>query len=111
MMNRARLFERVPFFARVTITPSGGVPPFEAHSFDISLAGVGLTSPRALAVGQVVSLAFHLRDGRGGPVTEILAGRVARARSDESATTIGIQFLAPPDGRSAPVLSAKITQR
>ncbi len=109
MMNQARLFERVPFFTRVTITPSGGVPPFEAHSFDISLAGVGLTSPRALEVGQVVSLAFHLRDGRGGSVTEMLAGRVARARSDEGATTIGIQFLDPPDDRSTPVLAGKIS--
>jgi len=109
-MSQARLCERAPFFARVTVTPSGGVPLFEAHSFDISLAGVGLTSTRALAVGQVVSLAFHLLDGRGGPVTEILAGRVARASSDESVTTFVIQFLAPPDVRSAPVLSGKITQ-
>jgi hypothetical protein len=110
MMSQARLCERVPFFARVTITPSGGVPPFEAHSFDISLAGVGLTSPRALAVGQVVSLAFHLPDGRGGQVAEMLPGRVVRARSDEGATSIGIQFLAPPDDRSTPVLAGKISR-
>ena len=35
----------------------------------------------------------------------MLPGRVVRARSDEGASTIGIQFLAPPDDRSAPVLA------
>jgi hypothetical protein len=109
-MTRARRCERVAFFVRATITPAGGGPALDAHSFDISLAGVGLTSPRALAVGQVVSLAFHLPDGRGGQVTELLPGRVVRARSDEGATTIGIQFLAPPDDRSTPVLAGRISR-
>ena len=111
MMNQARRCEQVASFVRATITPVGVGPAIDAHSFGISLAGVGLTSPQALAVGQVVSLALHLPDGRGGQITEMLPGRVARALSDEGATTIGIQFLAPPDGRSAPVLSGKITQR
>jgi hypothetical protein len=66
--------------------------------------------PRALAVGQVVSLALHLSDGRGGQFTEMLPGRVAHDRSDEGATTIGIEFLAPPDDRSTPVLAGKISR-
>jgi hypothetical protein len=49
MMTQARHCERVPFFARVTITPAGGGSALDAHSFDISLGGVGLISPRALA--------------------------------------------------------------
>jgi hypothetical protein len=69
-----------------------------------------VASPRALAVGQVVSLALHLPDDRGGQFTEMLPGRVAHARSDECATTIGIEFLAPPDDRFTPVPAGKISR-
>ncbi len=109
-MNQARRCEQVAFFVRATITPVGGGPALDAHTFDISLAGVSLTSPRALAVGQVVSLALHLPDGRGGQVTEMLPGRVALARSDEGSATIWIEFLAPPDDRTTPVLAGKISR-
>ncbi len=48
--SQARL-RAVMDHVQATITTAGGGPALAAHSFDISLAGVGLTSPRALAVG------------------------------------------------------------
>jgi hypothetical protein len=40
----------------------------------------------------------------------MLPGRVVRVRSDDGATTIGIEFLSPPDDRSTPVLAGKISR-
>jgi hypothetical protein len=103
-------FERVPFFTALTLTLLPGGPSVEGRTIDISLGGVGLSCPEALAPGSFVSLAFRLRHRSHGEVVEQLFGRITHARSDEAGTTLEVQFLPPPDERSSPVLVRTLGQ-
>jgi hypothetical protein len=94
----------MPFFTRVMLTLFPGGGPVEARSFDISVTGVGLVSSLSLAVGQVVRLAFHLRDRSGRAVVEEILGRIVHTRADEHGNTLEVQFLATPDTQTTPVL-------
>jgi len=105
--NRRR-YQRVPFFARVVTTPLDGSRPIETQTFDISLGGVGLASPRAIPSGQSVRLAFHLNDRKRGPVVEELVARIAHVRSDEHGCTLGVEFLSPLTEAAAPVLYGRM---
>lgn len=98
----------MPFFAGVTVTLSPCGRTIEARTFDISLGGVGLICPTMVAVGQILSMAFRLADRSGGAVIEVVHGRVCHSRSDEGATTVGMQFLSPLGRRTTPILVARI---
>ncbi|HEY1602006.1 MAG TPA: PilZ domain-containing protein [Pirellulales bacterium] len=107
-MNERRRFERVPFFCDVSLTALPDGPTFEAHSFDISLAGVGLAAPRALAPGCMVTLSFTLRDGSGKETVNKVSGRVARCDADADVNRLGVEFLEPLSASASPQLMRRI---
>ena len=91
-INSSRRYERVAFFCRVELAVSSQSPPIAAQTFDISLGGVGVLSPRAIERGVTVNVAFFLRTPRGELVERIM-GRIAYVKADESGTRLGIEFL------------------
>lgn len=102
--DERRTYQRAGFLCRVDLTTDGGAT-IEANSIDISLGGAGVASPRFLAAGTPVTLAFHLRDRRGADAIERVAARVARARADPDGLTLGVEFVAPLHRSSHPLLT------
>ena len=86
-----RRFERMPFFANVTIRSQSGGPSVKGRSIDISLGGVGLVSESPFPVGKLVDLTFHLSTPKG-IVNEQVSGRVACVRFDDNAAIVGLEF-------------------
>jgi c-di-GMP-binding flagellar brake protein YcgR len=101
-----REYQRVGFLCRVDLTADGAT--IEASSVDISLGGAGVASPRFVAMGKAVTLAFHLRDRQGAPAVERVAGRVAHARSDVDGHLLGVEFLQPLQKASNPLLTRAV---
>ena len=62
-----RQYQRVQFFAKVTLTPAGG-KTIEGNSIDLSLGGIGVMSPKFIAVGQTVSVGFQTTDRAKGKI-------------------------------------------
>jgi hypothetical protein len=91
-----RRFERVPFYARVTLIPVAGGPPVEAQSCDLSLGGAGLICQAPLPVGGVYTLTFHLASP-SGVVADRVAGTVTTVRCDDAAL-VGVAFAVPLGG-------------
>ena len=102
-----RAYQRVAFLCRVDIATEDGAT-IEANSVDISLGGVGVASPRFVASGRDVTLAFHLRDRHGDPAIEHVAGRVAVARADIDGHLLGVEFRAPLHRTSNPLLNRAV---
>jgi c-di-GMP-binding flagellar brake protein YcgR len=103
---RARQYERVPFFCEVALTAAGS-PPLSAHSFDISLGGVGVYSETALERGTPIKVSFRLTNSRGTTV-EHVAAQVAYAKADESGCRLGIEFLELPRESTHPELMRRL---
>jgi len=104
-----RIYQRVSFLCRVDLTADDGAT-IEASTVDISLGGAGVVSSRFVAEGRAVTLAFHLRDRAGAPAVERIDGAVAHARADVDGHTLGIEFLAPIQKASNPLLT-RIVER
>src|SRR6185312_9963496 len=102
-----RTYQRVNFLCRVDIATDDGAT-IEANTVDVSLGGVGVASPRFVAEGLAVTLAFHLRDKQGAPAIERVAARVAHARADSDGLTLGVEFLAPLQRSSHPLLTRAV---
>jgi hypothetical protein len=101
-----RIYQRVAFLCRVDLTADDGATI--ASTVDISLGGCGVASPRFVAMGKVVTLAFHLRDKQGAPAVERVAGRVAHARADVDGHLLGVEFLEPLQKASSPLLTRAV---
>ena len=104
-----RTYQRVSFLCRVDLTTDDGATT-EASTIDISLGGTGVVSPRFVAEGRAVTLAFHLRDRAGAPAVETIAGVVAHARADVDGPLLGIEFLGPIQKANNPLLT-RIVER
>jgi hypothetical protein len=87
----ARLYQRVPFFCKATLTVLPTGTSVDAYSSDISLGGVGLAVEVPCPRGCTVRVSFFLNTP-GGEVVERVLGRVAYEKADESGTRIGIEF-------------------
>ncbi len=98
--------QRVAFLCRVDLTAEGAT--IAATTVDISLGGAGVASPRFVAAGKAVNLAFHLRDRQGAPAVERVAGRVANARADVDGLILGIEFIQPLQKASTPLLTRAV---
>lgn len=103
-----RQYQRVQFFAKVTLTPAGG-KAIEGNSIDLSLGGIGVMSPKFIAVGQTVTVGFPM-PGRasGNVVVEEAMGKVIRTRSDEQCTLVVVQFHEPLSRSLNPRIVAKL---
>jgi hypothetical protein len=103
-----RRYERVAFYCRLqlTVLPNGPVGP--GNSFDISIGGVGITTALLLECGQQVSIRFYLHNGRSEEVHADVLGQVAYCQSDENGNRVGVEFLAPIQNATQPVLAKKI---
>ncbi|MFI5454694.1 MAG: hypothetical protein ACHRXM_04525 [Isosphaerales bacterium] len=64
--------------------------------------------PNGHAFEQVNCLAFRLLNRSSGEIADEDLGRVAHARSDDDATLVGVQLLAPPHRETTPVLIGKL---
>ena len=99
-----RRFERVPFFTNVTLSPSQGLP-LEGRTIDISFGGVRVVCPKPLPVGQLVTITFHLTTPSGmAAKTEQVIGRIVNLQVDVDATAMGLEFVAPLNEKSTPLL-------
>jgi c-di-GMP-binding flagellar brake protein YcgR len=103
-----RVYERAPYFGRVTVSIPAHAPPVEGRTMDISLGGVGLSCPVSSAIrsGESIAVTFHLVQPRSGPVEERLLGRVAWIRTEAQCCLLGIEFLEPVH----PVLNPAVTR-
>src|SRR4051794_40755806 len=102
-----RTYQRVGFLCRVDLTADDGTT-IEASTVDISLGGAGVVSPRFVASGRAVTLAFHLRDKAGAPAVERIEGVVAHARADVDGHMLGVEFLGPIQKASNPLLTRAV---
>ena len=85
--SEKRTYQRVTFLCRVDLATDRAT--FEANTVDISLGGAGVASPRFVAAGRAVTLAFHLRDRRGEPAVErVDAWRSAWSRGVPETTSV-----------------------
>jgi hypothetical protein len=98
----------VSFFCRLTITPMSGGAPFEAECVDISLGGAGIASRKFVAVGQFLTVAFHVKTAAQQAVVEPVFGKVARVVSDIDGHHLGIDFAEPLQAARNPVLCRKV---
>jgi hypothetical protein len=103
----SRAYQRVGFLCRVDLTDDAGATT-AASTVDISLGGVGVASSRFVEAGKVVTLAFHLRDRRGEPAVERVAGRVVHARADVDGHVLGVEFLEPLLRAENPLLTRAV---
>ena len=89
----SRQYERVPFFCKVTLTRLARAgPAVDAHSFDISLGGVGLDAQVVVPARQHGPRVVLSRKARAARSSKHVLGRVAYAKADESGNRIGIEF-------------------
>jgi c-di-GMP-binding flagellar brake protein YcgR len=107
MTNRRR-YERVPFFCDLSLTSLSGVTAVAAHSFDISVGGVGVVAQVSLEPGCTVTLAFSLPDKSGRKVVNQVNGRVVRCDADSEANRLGIEFFEPLTAATSPQLIERI---
>ena len=107
-MNSRRRYERVPFFCDVSLSALPEGAAVVAHSFDISLGGVGIVTQTALEPGRMVAVAFSLRDKSGAKVVNQVNGRVARCDADSDTNRLGIEFLVPLAESTSPQLVQRI---
>jgi c-di-GMP-binding flagellar brake protein YcgR len=98
-----RRYERVPFFAEVTLRTAGNARLLPARTIDLSLGGVGLVTKTALERGTPVTVVFSIPDAGGRRTTEII-GRVVSLNADSDANRVGIEFLEPLSASRAPAL-------
>lgn len=104
--DEKRTYLRVGFLCRVDLAADGA--QFEASTVDISLGGAGVASPRFLGTGRAVTVAFHLRDRQGAPAVEHVTGRVVHARADVDGHILGVEFLAPIQKATHPLLTRAV---
>ncbi len=105
-----RRCERVPFYCEVRLTSQAERTTVTAHTCDLSLGGVKVAAPSALAPGSSVLLGFVMTDRRGHKVIEHVAGRVVRCDSDIDANYLGIEFAAPLGEEASPLLSRRLIE-
>jgi c-di-GMP-binding flagellar brake protein YcgR len=107
-MKERRRYERVTFLCRVKIAPASGGPAVEAWTTDISLGGVGISSPTIFPVGTTMSLSFIFQDPKKGEIVERVIGNVMNATSNIDGKFLGIAFAERITEAMAPRLTAKI---
>ncbi len=107
MIDRRR-YERVQFLCEVELTALSNGSPVQARSLDISLGGVGLITQTSFEPGQIIALAFHLKDTRGREVVEKVVGKVVHLRADADGNRVGVEFLEPLHDSTQPRLMAKL---
>jgi c-di-GMP-binding flagellar brake protein YcgR len=107
-MQCQRRYQRVPFLCPVELTalPEGKTSP--ARTLDVSLGGVGVLSQIGLEREHMVSVAFLLRNGQQGTVSESVLGRVAALRADDIGNVMGIEFIEPLTSAKHPALLRKL---
>lgn len=105
-MIERRRYERVGLFCPVSLQNNGRAA--EGSTLDISLGGVGIVTPAAYALGDMITITFHLKDERGRDAVCSVAGRVASMRADVQTNRVGIEFLEPLREAVQPLLVRKI---
>ncbi len=108
-MIERRRYERVPFHTRASVTIPGE-PSIEAWTIDLSLGGVRLASGCLFRAGQLLIIAFHLRDEAQREVTEQVTGVVMFARSESEGYSFGVEFTEPIRDATAPVLVRRLSR-
>jgi hypothetical protein len=103
----SRHCERVPFFCKAALAVLPVDNPVEAHTFDISLGGVGLYAQVSCPRGSMVRVSFLLK-GPKGEAIEPVVGRVAYLKADESGTRIGIEFQESIEQSTHPELTRRL---
>ena len=98
-----RRYERVPFFAEVTLRTAENARLLPARTIDLSLGGVGLVTTAALEPGAHVTVVFSISDAGAKRTVEII-GRVVSLDADSDANRVGIEFLEPLSVSRAPEL-------
>ena len=109
-MIERRVYERVPFFCDIAMTILPAAQVVEAHSYDISLGGVGLVTVASVRAGAMVGLAFSLRDKTGKSVVNQVNGRVVRCDADLDGNRLGIEFLTPLNAATSPQLMKRVVK-
>jgi hypothetical protein len=104
-MECRRRYERVAFFCPLEVTALSSGQTVPGTSFDITVAGVGLTSGVLLERGETVRLRFHLRNGSHNQTNEDILGRVAYANADEDGNRLGVEFLELVNDTTHPALA------
>lgn len=104
-----RVYERVPYFARVSVEIPARAPAVEGRTMDISLGGVGLVCPVSPAVraGESIAVTFRLTSGRE-PAEERMPGRVVWLRTEAGCCVLGVEFYEPIHPAAQPALSRLI---
>ena len=102
-----RRYERVPFFCPLQLTSLKNGVSVRGSACDISIGGVGLTAPIALARGQPVCVRFYLHNGTKDEVEDVM-GQVAYMRADEDGNRMGIEFNETLKEAAHPLLAKKI---
>jgi c-di-GMP-binding flagellar brake protein YcgR len=103
-----RRYERLNFYCDLIVTTMPEGESFSASSIDLSLGGVGVSSPRFLNRDQIVKIDFHLRDENHREIVESAMGRVAYSRSDEDGTRLGVEFLQLLQENDNPALAKRL---
>jgi c-di-GMP-binding flagellar brake protein YcgR len=106
-MTTARRYERAAFFCKAAVAIPPGAKPAEAHTFDLSLGGVGLYAQTPVQRGRPVMVSFFLNTPRG-EVVEHVAGQIAYVKADETGTRIGIEFQEPLRDSANPELTHRL---
>ncbi len=104
----ARRYERVTFFCEVELTARPYCDTVLAYTCDISLGGVKLASPVTLPMSATVTLGFSLMNRAGERDIENVTGRVVRCQSDVDTTYLGIEFAAPLNEETNPLLTKRL---
>src|SRR5262249_39494719 len=100
-MQRRR-YERVPFFADVTLRALPNGPSVPARTLDLSLGGVGLVTGAAFTPGQSVSVIFDLVDAAKRSTKFEVVGRVVNLNADLDANRLGVEFVEPLSAANTP---------
>jgi hypothetical protein len=102
-----RRYGRVGFLGRLELTAPRGEPQL-ARSLDLSLGGVRAITKSTFSMGEVITVAFILKDEAHCEVRYEVHGRIVRLRADVDANTVGIQFLKPLNDVEHPRLVGKL---
>jgi c-di-GMP-binding flagellar brake protein YcgR len=92
-MSNRRRFERIQFFREVSLTVLPDGPTVAAHTFDISLGGVGLSTQTSLEPGKMVAISFPVRDRSHKTIVNRVIGKVVRLQADPDGNRVGVEFI------------------